>query len=188
MSIGCISIRMYNWMNVQTRMMSKWAENTGEVIQGYQELNRTILGLNEDEDIKFETTIEDKNDIEVGDKIEITKTLDEEDVKKFAEASGDRNPLHLDEEFAEDTMFGETIVHGTLVSGVISAALARIPGTVIYLSQDLEFRNPVKKGEEVTAVCEVQEKVDSDKYRIKTTVYNEEEDIAIDGNALVMVS
>ena len=65
--------------------------------------------------------------IRVGDRVRFSKTISEDDVRAFAEASGDTNRLHLDDEYAEDTRFGRRIAHGTLVGGLISAALARLP-------------------------------------------------------------
>jgi acyl dehydratase len=129
---------------------------------------------------------EDADDLGVGDRFEFTKTISEEDVTSFAAASGDTNPLHLDDEFAEDTRFRGRIAHGTLVGGLISAALARVPGLVIYLSQDLEFHSPVRIGDRVTAECEIVEDLGNDQFRLTTRVMNGD-DIAIDGEAVIMV-
>jgi 3-hydroxybutyryl-CoA dehydratase len=130
---------------------------------------------------------EDRRDaLAVGDRVEFSKRLTDADVRAFAEASGDTNPLHLDEEYAEETMFGERIAHGTLVSGLISAALARLPGLVIYLSQDVEFHNPVSIGDRVTADCEIVEDLGDNRYRLRTTVKDGDE-TAIDGEAVVML-
>ena len=100
-----------------------------------------------------ETTAEDPGDLGVGDRFEFTKTITDGDIRRFAAASGDTNPLHLDDAFASETRFRGRIAHGTLVGGLISAALARVPGLVIYLSQDLEFHNPVRIDDRVTAKC-----------------------------------
>ncbi len=129
---------------------------------------------------------EDDDDLGVGDRFEFTKTISEDDVTSFAAASGDTNPLHLDDEFAEDTRFRGRIAHGTLVGGLISAALARVPGLVIYLSQDLEFHSPVRIGDRVTAECEIVEDLGNDQFRLTTRVMNGD-DIAIDGEAVIMV-
>ena len=129
---------------------------------------------------------EDADDLTVGDRFEFTKTISEEDVASFAAASGDTNPLHLDDEFAEDTRFRGRIAHGTLVGGLISAALARLPGLVIYLSQDLEFHSPVRIGDRVTAECEIVEGLGNDQFRLTTRVMNGD-DVAIDGEAVIMV-
>ena len=128
----------------------------------------------------------DADDLGVGDRFEFTKTISEEDVTNFAAASGDTNPLHLDDEFAEETRFRGRIAHGTLVGGLISAALARVPGLVIYLSQDLEFHSPVRIGDRVTAECEIVEDLGNDQFRLTTRVMNGD-DIAIDGEAVIMI-
>ncbi len=133
-----------------------------------------------------ETTATDPDELSVGDRFEFTKTLTAADVSGFAAASGDTNPLHLDESFAEGTRFGGRIVHGTLVGGLISAALARVPGLVIYLSQDLEFHNPVRIDDRVTAECEIVEDLGNDQYRLLTRVFHGDS-IVIDGEAVVMI-
>jgi acyl dehydratase len=122
----------------------------------------------------------------VGDRVEFTKTLSDDDVRNFAAASGDTNPLHLDADFAEDTRFRGRIAHGTLVGGLISAALARLPGLTIYLSQDLEFHNPVRIDDRVTAEVEIVEALGDDQYRLTTRVVDEE-DVIIDGEAVVLI-
>jgi acyl dehydratase len=128
-----------------------------------------------------------QTDVAVGDSITFTKTIHDDDVQRFAASSGDTNPLHLDEEFAEETRFNGRIAHGILVSGTISAALARIPGDVVYLSQDLEFLAPVDIGDRVTADCTVAEDLGNNQYRLSTTVTNEDDDTVIDGEAVVLI-
>ena len=133
-----------------------------------------------------ETDADDPEALSAGDEFEFTKTITEADVERFAAASGDTNPLHLDDEYAEQSRFGGRIAHGTLVSGLISAALARMPGLVVYLSQDLEFRNPVPVGGRVTADCEIAEDLGNRQYRLSTVVRDEEATI-IDGEAVVLI-
>lgn len=134
-----------------------------------------------------EKTVDAPEDLSVGDRFEFTKTLSDGDVRRFAAVSGDTNPLHLDDEFAEQTRFKSRIAHGTLVGGLISAALARIPGLVVYLSQDLEFHNPVRIGETLTAVCEIVEDLGHSQYRLTTRVINADEETVIDGEAVVLI-
>ena len=122
----------------------------------------------------------------VGDTVRFTKTLSEDDVDRFAAASGDTNPLHLDEEWASETRFGGRIVHGTLAAGLVSAAPARFPGSVVYLSQDLEFRAPARVGARVTAEATIVGALGEDRYRLRTTVEGEE-DCIIDGEAVVLI-
>lgn len=128
----------------------------------------------------------DEDELEVGDRICFTKTLTEADVDRFAAASGDTNPIHLDEEWARETRFGGRIVHGILASGLISAALARLPGSVIYLSQDVEFRAPVRLGDRITAEVEAVESLGGGRFRLRTLV-RKDEDVVIDGEAVILV-
>ncbi|HYW28824.1 MAG TPA: MaoC family dehydratase [Gaiellales bacterium] len=93
--------------------------------------------------------------VSVGDSAETTRTVTEQVLEHFAEATGDRNPIHFDEGYAATTRFGGRIAHGLLVGGIISSLLANDlpgPGTV-YLGQELSFRAPVRIGDEVR--CEV---------------------------------
>ncbi len=124
--------------------------------------------------------------IDVGDTVRFTKTISEEDVEAFAEASGDTNRLHMDEEFAAQTRFGGRIAHGTLVVGIVSSALARLPGMVIYLSQDVSYLGPVPLGEEVTAECEVVENIGNNRFRLSTKVIRSDGEAVIDGEAAVI--
>lgn len=113
--------------------------------------------------------------------------VEDDNVAAFADATGDTNRVHLDESFAERTRFGGRIAHGVLTAGVVSAALARLPGLTIYLSQELCFLGPVGIGETVTAVCEVVETLGGGTFRIATTVYDQDGDPVVDGEAVVLV-
>ncbi|MDS0259867.1 CBS domain-containing protein [Haloarcula sp. S1CR25-12] len=141
--------------------------------------------LYEDDDWEFDSYgIADG--IDVGDHVRFAKTLSEADVERFAEVSGDTNRLHLDDEFASGSRFGRRIVHGTLVSGLISAALARLPGLTIYLSQELSYRGPVDIGERVTAHCEVVEQLKKDRFRLATAVDDSDGECVVEGDAVVI--
>ncbi len=124
--------------------------------------------------------------IDVGDGVRFSKVISEADVEAFAEASGDTNRVHLDREYAAETRFGERIAHGTLVAGTISAALARLPGLTIYLSQDLSYLGPVPLGEEVTAACDVVEDIGRGRYRLRTSVSRADGETVLDGEATVL--
>ncbi|WP_135822587.1 MaoC family dehydratase [Halostella litorea] len=142
----------------------------------------------EEDDWTFERSVERSEEIAVGDSVRFSKTVDDGDVRDFARASGDTNRLHLDEAFAETTRFGGRIAHGTLVSGLISAALARLPGLTIYLSQDLEFAAPVSVGDRVTATVEVTEDLGDDQFRLSTEVTDEDADrVVVEGEAVVLI-
>lgn len=134
----------------------------------------------------FELDIATHGELSVGDQSTYQTTLTDADVRKFAEASGDTNALHLNEQFAEKTRFGRRIVHGTLVAGTISAALAALPGLTIYLSQHNEFKNPVSIGETVTARCEIQDVLGNAKYDLSTCVETSERSV-IEGTSRVLI-
>ncbi len=95
----------------------------------------------------------------VGDSAETTRTIEQADVDAFAEVTGDRNPVHLDETFAQQTRFGRRIAHGMLTASLISSVLAnQLPGEgSIYLGQTLQFVAPVFPGDAVTARVTVTE-------------------------------
>lgn len=100
-------------------------------------------------------------DLKVGMTDSVTKTITGEDIDKFADISLDRNPVHLDEEYAAKTMFKKRISHGILVSGLISAVLGtKLPGEgAIYMGQELKFMAPVYIGDTITATIEIVELV-----------------------------
>jgi acyl dehydratase len=191
----------------RSALLDTWTETSSHVFSSVLAANRAAFaafGVNAsdervegsardrieaDEDLP-EWTVElseaDRTELGVGDRVEFTKTITDDDVTAFAAASGDTNPLHLDDEYASETRFRGRIAHGTLVGGLISAALARLPGLVVYLSQDLEFHNPVRIGDRCTAECEIVEDLGNDQYRLTTTVYDDGETV-IDGEAVVLI-
>jgi len=134
------------------------------------------------QDIKFA-------DINIGDTASLSKTVAEHDVYTFAGITGDFNPVHINEQFAKDTMFQGRIAHGMLTAGFISAVLGTtLPGiNTIYLGQELSFKAPVRMGDTVTATVEVIEKNEA-KHRLvlKTTVITQEGIVVVDGKAFVM--
>lgn len=104
----------------------------------------------------------------VGDEGRSTLEITIEDVEAYAALVGDHNPIHVDEEYAEATMFDGRIAHGLLAGGVVSAALADLPGDVIYVSQDFEFLAPVRPGDEVVATATVVEDLGENRLRVTT--------------------
>lgn len=141
----------------------------------------------ERDDWAFDYRGEDESTVSVGDVASFTKTISADDVAAFAEASGDTNRVHLDEAYAAGTRFGERIVHGVLATGVISAALARLPGLTIYLSQESSFLAPLSIGDRVTAECTVTEALGGSKYRIDTAVTDGDGTAVLEGDAVVLV-
>ena len=128
--------------------------------------------------------------IRVGQRGSLSRTIKEEDIRAFADLSGDRNPLHLDKEFARRSRFGRPIAHGMLSAGIISAALGKcIPGPgAIYLSQTLRFVRPVYPGDTVTVTVEVTGyREDKGILTARTTCTNQTGAVVIDGEAVLMV-
>jgi acyl dehydratase len=136
---------------------------------------------------EFDLSITDPSSLSTGDSVRFSKTITDEDVRKFAEATGDTNAVHLNETFAEKTRFGHRIAHGTLVSGMISAALACFPGVTIYVSQSLEFRRPVSIDDTLTARCEITDVLDTDRYELLTQIENQSGKTVLDGSATVLI-
>lgn len=141
----------------------------------------------ESTDWSFESICLDDEEVNVGDRVTFSKRISEADVRTFAAISGDTNRLHLDDEYAEATRFGRRIVHGTLIGGLISAALARLPGVTIYISQDLTFLGPIDIGDELTAICEVVESLGDNKFELTTDIVNAQGETVLEGQAAVLV-
>ena len=95
-------------------------------------------------------------------------SITEEMLPAFAELSGDTNPIHLDDEYAAETMFGGRVAHGILSAAVISGALAQLSGDIVYLSQELSFEKPVYPGETVEATVRVTEDLGDDRLAVET--------------------
>ncbi|MDH4567987.1 MaoC family dehydratase [Pseudomonas sp. BN414] len=126
--------------------------------------------------------------LEVGQKATFSTTVEERHVQLFAAVSGDRNPVHLDAEYAAGTMFKERIAHGMFTGALISAAIAcEMPGPgSIYLGQQLKFTRPVKLGDTLTVELEILEKLPKNRVRIATRVFNQNTDQVVDGEAEVL--
>lgn len=96
-------------------------------------------------------------DLEIGMVRSLTKQVTDRDIELFAEVSTDRNPVHLDDDYAQDTIFEGRIAHGMLTAGLISAVIGeQLPGHgTVYLGQSLKFLAPVRPGDLVTAEVKV---------------------------------
>lgn len=119
-----------------------------------------------------------------------SKTISEADIYAYAGISGDFNPLHVDAEFARRTRFGERIAHGMLTAGLISAVLGtRLPGPgAIYLSQTLQFVNPVRIGDTITAKAEVVAyQAEKRILTLRTTCTNQQGQHVVEGQAVLLV-
>lgn len=125
----------------------------------------------------------------VGQTASFRKTITETDVINFASASGDMNPVHIDKLAGKESIFGDRVAHGLLVSGLISTVLGtRLPGNgTIYLGQEMKFTRPTYIGDTITATVEVED-IDHGKNRIrlKTTCTNQDGVVVITGTATAM--
>jgi len=127
----------------------------------------------------------------VGQKATFEKRIMKEDVLDFARITGDNNPIHLNDKYAKNSIFGKPIVHGMLCSGLISSVLAgELPGDgTIYLGQELKFIAPVFHGDLLVAEVEIEDIIVDKKHIIlKTTVRKENNTIVIEGKARVKVT
>lgn len=128
--------------------------------------------------------------ISVGQNAELSTEVTARRVELFAEATGDMNPVHLDEEAGRMSQFGGRIAHGMLTAGLVSAAIAsELPGPgSIYLGQTLRFIRPVKLGDTVKVRLEVLEVITARRrVRLATTCTNQNGETVMDGEATVMV-
>lgn len=125
--------------------------------------------------------------LEVGMKSEITKKITEEDIIKFSEVSEDKNPIHLNEEYAKRSIFKERIAHGMLSASLISAVLGnKLPGEgSIYLEQNLKFIKPVFIGDIITARVEIIS-IEGKNIILETKCYNHENNIVLLGKAKIL--
>ena len=126
----------------------------------------------------------------VGQSASISKTFTIKDVENFANLSNDKNPVHLDEEFAKSSIFGQRIVHGMLVASLFSGLLGdKLPGKgTIYLGQTLSFTAPVPIGEKVTASVEIINiRDDKPIIALRTLCVDSKGNAVIDGEAVVKV-
>ena len=129
------------------------------------------------------------DEISLGQTATYTKQVADRDIQLFAAASGDVNPVHLDDAFAAGTQFKERIAHGMLTGAFISAALAmKLPGPgTIYLGQSLRFRLPVKIGDTITVTLEVTEKQEKRKFvTLDCKARNQNGKVVASGTAEVM--
>jgi acyl dehydratase len=125
---------------------------------------------------------------EVGRTARRSRVVSRRDIELFAELTGDRNPLHFDEELAAGTRFGGLIVQGGVTSGLLNAVVAEdLPGPgSVFLSVSWDFKAPVRPGDTITAEVEVLERHATKPIaRIRTTITNQDGVVVLDGHAHV---
>lgn len=123
----------------------------------------------------------------VGQKYTFSEVVDDKLVRGFADVTGDHNPIHVDDEYAKKTKFGQRIAHGGILFGIISRALAMEmpgPGTV-YLSQVVNFRAPVFINDTVTLEVTITELLPKNGAKISTVIKKQSGQVVMDGEATV---
>lgn len=123
----------------------------------------------------------------VGQTAELTRTVTDDDIVKFTEISGDRNPLHYDEAAAASSKFGEIVVQGGITSAILNAVVAeKLPGPgTVFLNVNWDFKAPVRPGDAITGRVEVLEaRSDKPVTTLKTQVVRDDGTIALDGTAV----
>ena len=128
-------------------------------------------------------------ELSLGQEASLAKTVSEADIVAFADISGDRNPVHLDPEYAATTIFKERIAHGMLSAAYISAVFGmQLPGPgAIYISQTLNFKAPVKIGDTVVTTVKVAELVPEKKRAKFECVCTVNGKPVVQGEAVLMV-
>ncbi|HET6751808.1 MAG TPA: MaoC family dehydratase [Actinomycetes bacterium] len=122
-----------------------------------------------------------------GDRAELSRRVEAADIERFTRISGDRNPLHYDEDAASRSRFGGIIVQGGVTSAILNAVVAeRLPGPgTVFLNVNWDFLAPVRPGDEITGAVEVLE-VRDDKpiTRLRTTVTRQDGTVVLEGTAV----
>jgi 3-hydroxybutyryl-CoA dehydratase len=124
----------------------------------------------------------------IGTQATLSRTITEDDILLFALVSGDHNPIHLDAEYAEKSLFGKRIAHGFLIGSLISAVLGNdMPGPgSIYLGQTLKFLAPIHIGDTVTVTVKVVElREDKRIITLHTNCTNQHGTLVLSGEAIV---
>ena len=124
----------------------------------------------------------------IGTQATLSRTITEDDILLFALVSGDHNPIHLDAEYAEKSLFGKRIAHGFLIGSLISAVLGNdMPGPgSIYLGQTLKFLAPIHIGDTVTVTVKVVElREDKRIITLHTNCTNQHSTLVLSGEAIV---
>lgn len=127
------------------------------------------------------------DDFFIGQEIVEEKLFTEDQVRRFAELSGDSNPLHMDERYAGWSRFHGRIVHGILVAGVISKIIGtQLPGEgSIYLEQNIQFRKPVYIDEKIIVKVKITG-IANNIVTLETNAYKEDESLAVKGTAKIL--
>ena len=123
----------------------------------------------------------------VGDTAELSRRVSAEDIRRFTEISGDRNPLHYDEEAAAASRFGQIVVQGGVTSAILNAVVAeRLPGPgTVFLNVTWDFKAPVRPGDTITGRVEVTAvREDKPITELRTSVVRDDGTVVLEGTAV----
>lgn len=123
---------------------------------------------------------------EVGDSAEMSRTVSARDIELFTEISGDRNPLHYDEDRAAASKFGEIVVQGGITSAILNAVVAeKLPGPgTVFLSTQFDFKAPVRPGDRITGRVEITDaRADKPITKLVVSVTRDDGTVALEGTA-----
>ena len=128
-------------------------------------------------------------EMQIGDTAEFTKVITMDDVQKFADATGDKNEIHINPEAGAKSRFGQCVAHGALVVGMFGTALGLgyAGSGTIYLSQTVKFKAPVFIGDEITVRIEVLEKLSANRVKFRSYAVKKDGTVVSDGESMVMV-
>ncbi|MCQ4637211.1 MaoC family dehydratase [Anaerovorax odorimutans] len=132
----------------------------------------------------------DIRNFSVGDKAAIKQKVTEQIIGDYADISGDRNPIHMDTKYAEETVFGERIAHGLFCQALVSNVIGnKLPGEgAILLTERINYRKPVYIGDEIECVCEIKEILsEKNQCLIAFDCINQMKECILDGEALVLL-
>lgn len=125
--------------------------------------------------------------LEVGDSYSKTVVADDQIIQDIARVSGDINPIHLNDEYAEQSIFGRRIAHALFCQNVISMIIGNfLPGDgAILISQTFKYRKPVYIGDEIEAIVAVEKVLPNGKYLLSTTCKNQKAEVVLEGESVV---
>jgi len=129
------------------------------------------------------------NEIQIGTEATFVKTITEKDVEAFASITEDKNPAHMDEEYAKKSIFKRRIAHGMLVGSLFSTIFGvKLPGLgSIYTKQSLKFTKPVYFGDTITAKVSVKEKnIERNRVTFDCVAFNQNDEVVVVGEAEIM--
>lgn len=132
--------------------------------------------------MNYSSEIKHWEDIHIGDEVRFTKTMTQTDVVLWVGLTGDMNPIHIDTEYGRTTRFGDIVVPGLMVAGLISTVMTKATFGNVYSGQSLKFIKPVYIGDTITATATVVEKAEEKRrVKIKTECFNQNQELVVTG-------